>query len=152
MTENKCRCNFNDDMEYLLDDECTKVGEEFDEWIKRGKQKTEKPKDFHYSMELKEEPGKKFDNGKLRLDLLSIPAMMGTAEILTLGAGKYGDKNWEKGMSYSRVFGALLRHLFKWWMGVDIDPDSGKRHIDHAACNLMFLQHYTKLKTGVDDR
>jgi hypothetical protein len=96
--------------------------------------------------------GKKFDDDKLRMDLLSIQAIEGIAEILTFGAKKYGDRNWEKGLNYSRVFAALLRHLFAWWQGEDIDPESGLHHIDHVACNAHFLQHFIKTISGLDNR
>src|SRR4030042_210651 len=98
--------------------------------------------------ELKIESGKKFDSEKLRLDLLSLQAIKGTAEVLTFGANKYGERNWEKGMSFSRVFGALLRHLFDWWLKKDLDDETELNHLDHAACCLMFLQHYVKTNTG----
>jgi hypothetical protein len=103
-------------------------------------------------IELKNDAGNKFDGNKNRLDLLSIQAMNGIAEVLTFGCKKYGDRNWEKGLSFSRVFGALLRHLFAWWIGKNNDDETGLNHLDHAACCLMFLQHFTKTKTGNDDR
>ena len=53
--------------------------------------------------ELKIEEGSKYDKNKLRVDLLSFQALQGIAEILTFGAKKYGDRNWEKGLSFSRV-------------------------------------------------
>lgn len=87
--------------------------------------------------------GTKYDEHKNRLDLLSIPSLMATARVLTAGAEKYGDRNWEKGIKYSRVFGALLRHLFKWWTGKEADEETGLPHIAHASCCLMFLLHYT---------
>lgn len=102
--------------------------------------------------ELKQDSGNKFDGEKVRTDLLSVQAMLGTAEILTMGARKYGDRNWEKGLSFFRVYGAILRHLWAWWLGEDLDKESGKNHLHHAACELMFLQHFVETKTGNDDR
>lgn len=100
----------------------------------------------------KTDEGDKFDGDKIRTDLLSVPAMMGTSKVLTFGAKRYGDRNWEKGLSFSRVFGACLRHLFSWWMKIDNDEESGINHLHHAACCIMFLQHYVETKTGKDDR
>lgn len=88
--------------------------------------------------------GKKLDDEKNMLQLLSIPALIGVGWVLTHGAKKYQPRNWEAGILYSRVFGAILRHLFLWWMKSDIDDDSGLHHLDHAMCELMFLSHYTK--------
>jgi len=88
--------------------------------------------------------GMKADSGKLRMDLLATDALKGTAKVLTFGAQKYADRNWEKGLHYSRVYGALLRHITAWWEGEETDPESGLSHLDHAACCVMFLQAYDK--------
>jgi hypothetical protein len=98
------------------------------------------------------EEGVKFDQDKIRTDLLPPDAMLGIAEILTFGAKKYGDRNWERGMKWSRPYGALLRHIWAWWNGEDKDPETGKSHLDHAACCISFLSAYEKRKIGEDDR
>jgi hypothetical protein len=86
--------------------------------------------------------GKKFDKEKLRTDLLPIAALEKISEVLTYGAKKYGDRNWEQGISYNRVFGAALRHLFSWSMGEERDKETGFNHLAHAACCILFLLHY----------
>src|SRR5258708_2505586 len=86
--------------------------------------------------------GVKMDANKIRADLLPVSFLIGVAEILTAGAKKYSDRNWELGMKWSRPYGACLRHLFKWWSGEKLDPDSGQSHLWHAACNLAFLIEY----------
>lgn len=96
--------------------------------------------------------GMKFDQGKIRWDLLSPEFLEGTAQVLTFGAKKYGDRNWELGMDWNRPFGALMRHLWAWWRGEDYDIESGLHHLDHAACNLLFLVTYVKRKVGTDTR
>lgn len=98
--------------------------------------------------------GIKFDTGKIRFDLLPPEFLYGTADILTFGASKYGDRNWENGMSWSRVFGALMRHLWAWWNPYmsDLDDETGKSHLWHAACCLAFLITYEQRKIGTDDR
>lgn len=47
--------------------------------------------------------GKKLDDGKARMDLLPPEFLFATADILAFGAGKYGDRNWEKGMVAERA-------------------------------------------------
>jgi len=94
----------------------------------------------------------KADTGKLRYDLLSPQANEGLVRVLTFGAGKYGDRNWERGMGWGRVFGAAMRHLWAWWSRKDNDDETGMSHLDHAAACIHFLSHYTKTKTGTDDR
>lgn len=96
--------------------------------------------------------GVKFDQGKRMIELVPVDVVNGWADVLTYGAKKYEARNWEKGMDYSRPYGAALRHLFAWWSGEDIDPDTGLSHLDHAICNLGFLSAYTKRSVGNDDR
>lgn len=99
--------------------------------------------------------GTKFDEGKNRLDLWSPFAIEETAKVLTKGAEKYEDHNWAKGISYHRVFGALLRHLWAWYRGQRNDPEWNLHHLAHAMCCLMFLLHYEvapKDYTEFDDR
>ena len=86
--------------------------------------------------------GRKDDQAKVRADLYSGVAYLATCRGLTYGVAKYAAWNWAKGIQYSRVYGALLRHLFAWFAGQEKDPESGLSHLDHAGCCLMFLQHY----------
>lgn len=97
--------------------------------------------------------GAKNDHGKVRMELLAGDALRGTAQVLSFGASKYLPRNWERGIAFSRVFGALMRHSWDWWQGEDLDPESGLSHIHHASCCLMFLQAYVERKQGhLDDR
>lgn len=95
--------------------------------------------------------GDKFDAFKDRWDLVSWPAIQGLVDGLTYGAdiklrpdGRrgYGDRNWEKGLSYMRVFGALMRHLLKAMHADHGDPESTLHHMKHVGCCWMFLTHY----------
>ena len=63
-----------------------------------------------------------------------------------------GARNWEKGMKWGRCFGALMRHMWAWWAKEPADPETGKSHLWHAACCLMFLIAYEQRKIGEDDR
>jgi hypothetical protein len=96
--------------------------------------------------------GVKFDHGKLRMDLLPPDVLEALARILTDGAEKYGCRNWEKGMAWSRPYSALLRHLLAWWGGQDTDPESGHPHLWHVMTNAVFLVSYEQRKIGEDDR
>lgn len=106
--------------------------------------------------ELRENPttseGRKDDQAKIRFELLPPEFLAGTADILTFGAKKYGDRNWEKGMAWSRVFGALMRHMWAWWRREQCDAETGKSHLWHAACCLAFLIAYEERRSGADDR
>jgi len=86
--------------------------------------------------------GTKFDTGKPRWDLLPVDALDELVQVLTFGASKYADRNWEKGINYSRVYGAAMRHLTKFWKGIDKDDETGLEHLAHAMCCCMFLLSY----------
>lgn len=96
----------------------------------------------------------KFDGDKLRFELIPPELLEGAARGLTFGAKKYSAGNWAtgSGFEWSRLFGGLMRHLWAFWRGEDIDPESGNHHLDHAACMLAFLIAHVKRKHGTDDR
>ena len=93
----------------------------------------------------------KFDSDKLRYDLFP-PSLAEVAKVFTIGAKKYGDRNWEMGLSYGRVFGAMLRHAFAWWWGERSDPEDGQHHLSSVAWAALVLMHYENTDTGIDDR
>lgn len=86
--------------------------------------------------------GKKFDGGKPRIGLVAPEFVSGVAEVLGFGAGKYGAYNWTEGIDYDRFYDAAQRHMTSWWIGEDLDIETGKNHLLHAACELMFLYCY----------
>lgn len=96
--------------------------------------------------------GRKDDTGKLPLDLLAPEYLLLTAAVLQFGANKYEAYNWAKGMKWSRVFAALMRHMWAWWAGERNDPETNISHLGHASCCLMFLIAYEQRGTGEDDR
>lgn len=86
------------------------------------------------------EKGIKYDNSKLRWDLLPIGEIEKIVDILTFGANKYSDNNWQHvDNATERYYAALLRHLTAWRKGEKIDPESGREHLSHVACNIIFL-------------
>lgn len=97
--------------------------------------------------------GEKKDEGKPRWELVGWDAIEGLVKVLTMGAKKYQARNWELGIEYGRVYGAILRHLTAFWRGESTDPESGLSHLDHALCELMFLSSYEKRgMKSFDDR
>lgn len=96
--------------------------------------------------------GIKHDDGKLPLSLIPKEAIDGLARGLQYGARKYAKHNWAKGMDWSRVYDAGMRHMTAWNAGEDKDPESGLSHLDHALCCLAFLAAYESRGTGNDDR
>ena len=101
---------------------------------------------------LKQTGGVKFDGDKPRMDLIDRAAMEELAHVLGFGANKYAAHNWRKGINYSRLVGAALRHIHAFNDGEDKDPESGYSHIGHAMCCLMFLMGTIKHNPDMDDR
>lgn len=102
--------------------------------------------------------GTKNDQGKNRWDLLPFDAIEEITKVLTVGAKKYEDRNWENGINYGRVFGAAMRHLTTWFqskvLGVSsLDPETGISHLAHAGCCILFLLSYElRGMVRLDDR
>ncbi len=94
----------------------------------------------------------KADAQKRPLDLLPFVAVEEVAEVLAYGARKYAPNNWRKVDKRSRYFAAALRHLFAYAKGEDRDPESGLRHLAHAACSVLFLLEADVSNLGEDDR
>ena len=98
-------------------------------------------------MDQKKPEGMKFDAGKQRWTLLPWRQVEQMVEILTFGAIKYADNNWQKVENpKARYFDALQRHLIAWFEGEKTDPESGKSHLAHAGCNLLFLMWFDDQK------
>lgn len=96
--------------------------------------------------------GRKDDIGKARHDLIPPELPEAIAAVLTFGASKYGERNWEKGMSWGRPFAAMMRHLWAWWRGEKADPETGFSHLWHAGACIAFLIAFEQRQKGIDDR
>ncbi len=83
--------------------------------------------------------GKKFDKGKIRMDLLPFRSLVKVAEVLTFGAEKYEPDGWKRVPdAYERYTAAQLRHHAAMRMGEECDEDSELLHLAHEACNVLF--------------
>ena len=94
---------------------------------------------------------KKKDHGKAMWDLLPYRQVEKIVEVLTFGASKYGPNQWqdvEDGKN--RYFAAMMRHLTAWWGGETMDKESGRSHLSHAACCLLFLMWLDDKEKGGD--
>ena len=84
--------------------------------------------------------GKKDDLGKLRYDLLPVQPLEDVVKVLTFGARKYADNNWQLvPEAKARYTAALMRHFELWRKGELLDLDSHLPHLAHVACNALFL-------------
>lgn len=96
--------------------------------------------------------GLRYNNGKLRYDLLEPFAIEQLAKVFTKGAEKYADNNWLGGMKWSSMIASLKRHLAAFEKGVDYDDETQLLHMAHVAWNAMALISYYKFHPQLDDR
>lgn len=98
---------------------------------------------------------KKFDAGKPDWSLMPEEALEEVLNVLMLGKRKYSGWNWldnADGVSLTRYYNALERHLKAAKRGQDLDPETNLLHLAHMACNCLFLITLHKRNLGVDDR
>lgn len=94
----------------------------------------------------------KYDSDKPPISLIPRSALLGAANVLNFGKQKYAAHNWRKGMEWSRLIDATLRHLMAFNEGEDKDSESNLNHLHHALVDIMFLCEYYDSKLGKDDR
>ena len=74
------------------------------------------------------------------------------ARLMAVGAEKYGDRNWEKGMEWGRPFAALQRHAWLWAEGESRDSETFCHHMAAVAINAMMIFAFELYDKGVDTR
>ena len=92
------------------------------------------------------EIGMKFSQGKPRWSLLPPDEIEEVVKVLTEGAKKYKDNNWQK-VDPKEYLDALGRHINayrkgeKYDVGVDCNGKAGDgyHHLAHAICNCLFI-------------
>lgn len=98
------------------------------------------------------EKGAKNDHDKLRFDLIPVKPLEEVAKVFTIGAKKYDDRNWEKGILWGRIFAAMMRHAWAWWRGETHDQEDGQHHLSSVAWCALVLMEYEKTRPEFDDR
>lgn len=79
------------------------------------------------------------NDGKGRFDLISAEGLRRLALRYEFGSAKYGDRNWEKGLSTSNCLNSAFRHIVEYMMGLDNED-----HLAACAWNLFAIMHYEK--------
>ena len=97
-------------------------------------------------------PGYKNDAEKLRYDLIPPEPLAKVAYVYTMGARKYTDHNWRKGMAWSRVIGAMMRHVETFRQGTSIDPKDGQYVLASVVWCALTLMEYEWTHPELDDR
>lgn len=87
-----------------------------------------------------------------RYDLIPIEPLDELARVYGYGARKYSEDNWRKGYSWRWSIGALFRHVSRWLMGEERDPETGCHHLAHAMFHLFALYVFQIHSLGTDDR
>lgn len=74
------------------------------------------------------------EEGKPRPDLIPGCCMLRIGKRFGMGAEKYGERNFEKGIPSSRTLASLCRHLEQYKMG-----DTSEDHLGAIVANAVFL-------------
>lgn len=75
----------------------------------------------------------------LRYDLISGIALERLAKVCHEGALRYGDRDWEKGLTVKQCLSRAIRHLSK-----HCDGDKTEDHLGHAFWRIMAAIHSEK--------
>lgn len=101
--------------------------------------------------------------GKGRFDLMSPIVQDRDAGVLERGAIKYGPRNWEKGMPFSRFLDSATRHLNDYAMialyrrnGIPLDRlpphvNPNEDHLAQARWNIAAIMHLETTRPDLDD-
>jgi hypothetical protein len=108
--------------------------------------------DFERALLDRDKQALRYNQDKLQWSLVDFDSLEGMVKVLEYGAAKYAPNNWKKGMPVTKVTESLMRHLFAFAKGEDVDAESGCRHISHVMCNVMFLEYILREKPDYDDR
>ena len=84
--------------------------------------------------------GVKFDRDKPQWTLVPFKAFDEVVKVLTIGARKYAPDNWKKvPNARQRYIDAAFRHMSAYAGGEKLDAETGKNHLAHAVCCMLFL-------------
>jgi len=93
--------------------------------------------------------GLKYDQGKLKWELLIMKFFHGVVRVLMFGADKYKPHSWQHiEQGKERYYNALIRHLSELQdengeINLDKkDEESGFPHLWHLQCNAYFLEYF----------
>ncbi len=110
--------------------------------------------------EVTEGKGKRFNKGKLRMELTLPEWDWALGDVSTKGSYKYDEWNWLLGMKWSYMIGCMKRHLGKFEAGERYDGPkfdkkagtTGCHHLAMVAWNALALMTYDIRQIGEDDR
>lgn len=87
-----------------------------------------------------------------RYDLIPAKALEKVARLYGKGAGKYAERNWERGYDWNNSFAALQRHVWQFWGGEDIDEEMGLPHLAAVVFHALALMEFMDTHPEFDNR
>jgi hypothetical protein len=89
----------------------------------------------------------KHDSDKPKYYMIIPSWLRGIAEVLTSGAITYSPDNWKNYEPTEKrpesatncYYSAMMRHVEAWREGEKYDKKTGKHHLLHASCCIMFM-------------
>ena len=89
----------------------------------------------------------KYDNEKLRWDLLPLEDIEDVVRVYTEGVKKYAPNSWQNlPDGYNRYKAAMFRHLLEYEKGNTIDEETGCKHLAQVVWNAIAMLHVSKNK------
>lgn len=95
--------------------------------------------------------GLRYNAGKVQLELIPMAWTWALGQVLTRGAAKYAERNWERGMKWGYPIGCAMRHMIKFAVGEKYDRETGCHHLAMAAWNMLALMTYDLRGIGTND-
>lgn len=100
-----------------------------------------------------ENPKDVIGSRKAPMSSVPTPVLMELGAAMLEGSCKYGRHNYRAiGVRASVYYDAIMRHMFAWWEGEDIDPESGIHHTVKAMACLAILRDAERNGKLNDDR
>lgn len=93
-----------------------------------------------------------YSAGKVGVDQIPAEILLEWGQVFSYGEAKYFRDNWRRGNNFHEFYGSALRHMMKWHLGEELDPESGLPHLIHAIWNLATLRYFQIYGLGTDDR
>lgn len=132
---------------YSTGDWCPECAAELKEYLTEREEVSKEMTDEAFSHQ-----SARHNEGKVQLREIDPAFITGLGEVLTASRAKYDEGNWMKETKFSTPYESAMRHLMKFWDGQELDDETTKHHLLHAATNLMFLYYHTRSGKGIDDR
>lgn len=87
-----------------------------------------------------------------RISLIPPKCIWELGEHYGKGSLKYADRNWEKGYDWHLSYDAMMHHALQFWMGEDIDQETGSHHLIAVAWHAFCLRTFFETHPELDNR